>query len=456
MQMSDLTERGSIFRSAIAAFIEARREAKLKGKEDDVEASSKYEYATWLANAAMRANAIQLTTHPLKATFPDAKIKDATSPFVQGRELTQHQEVGSHLIARDVLDGTGDAASLGTFKFLVEVIVEGQPIIHWILNDDPDLLLALSPTEDEAIQIASEFKKVLKTGQPPASHFGAKQVYWLIGEEPSNDTCYHLLQPLFSSGLAHEVYQDINASFWEEPNKSSRKAKWDKKSSEDAFKDYRNVVARKLGGTKPQNISQLNSERRGINYMLASLPPKWTRESPQNLFRLKSVLEKFAYFEGVRPLVRTLADFLNSDPVPNMETRERREAIEQALGLQLPVFAASIQARLDPGWTRDPACDLPLCEQLWLDSERVELPVRDDPDHPEWKQDDEAFIAAYALGNWLDEVAGRFANWVNAQLHDAGLSVVGDAEYKHWARQAIVDAAWPVPLQRHAPVGGAA
>ena len=50
--MSELTDRGKAFRTAIAGFIEARREAKLKGKEDDADTAWKYNYATWLADAA--------------------------------------------------------------------------------------------------------------------------------------------------------------------------------------------------------------------------------------------------------------------------------------------------------------------------------------------------------------------------------------------------------------------
>ena len=50
--MTELSERGQAFRSAIAAFIDGRREAKLKGLEDDGERAAKYAYPTWLADAA--------------------------------------------------------------------------------------------------------------------------------------------------------------------------------------------------------------------------------------------------------------------------------------------------------------------------------------------------------------------------------------------------------------------
>lgn len=446
--MPGLNERGEAFRTAIAAFIEARREAKLKGKEDDADTASKYDYATWLADAARRVGQIQAVTHVLKATHPDAR---GSSLHVAPGSLPQHVEIGTHVLGDDYAeDVVGNAAALDVFK-LLKIEVDGRRLLDWMQAGDADLHSALHPDADIATGWMEAFGNLVRVDPTPSSHEAAKQVYWLVGEQPSNDADYHLLQPLFSSSLEHAIHFRIKDSFWEEPNKSARKAKWNKAPFDQPFLDYRNVVGRRLGGSNKQNVSQLNSERGGMNYLLASLPPTWTRESPQNLLRLESVLERFTYFEGVRPLLRTLADFLRSDPDRNKETRDRREAIEQALGLQLPVFAASIQARLEPGWTRDPDCRLPLCEQLWLDPERIELPPRE-----AHEQEDQGFKAAYDRGDWLDEVAGRFANWVNAQLREAGLTAVGDAEYRHWARQAMVDAAWPVPLQRRAPPGGQA
>ena len=64
-------------------------------------------------------------------------------------------------------------------------------------------------------------------------------------------------------------------------------------------------------------------------------------------------------------------------------------------------------------------------------------------------------ILSYAFGDWPDLVASGFAGWMNAQLHKAKISAVGDAEYKHWARQAILDVVWPIPQQRRAAGGNA-
>ncbi|MCF7223562.1 type I-F CRISPR-associated protein Csy1 [Marilutibacter chinensis] len=444
--MMGLNCRGEAFRSAIAAFIEARREAKLKGKEDDADAASKYDYGTWLADAARRVGQIQAVTHVLKATHPEAR---GSSLHAAPAELPQHVEIGSHLLGEEFAeDVVGNAAALDVFKFL-KIEVEGRRLLDWMQTGDSDLGHALHPDPAMASVWMEAFGGLVRSDPEPVSHEAAKQVYWLTGERPSNDADYHLLQPLFSSSLAHAVHADIQDARFGDDNKRARQAFRAREAHEAVYRDYRNLVARKLGGTKPQNISQLNSERGGINYLLASLPPpKWDQDRFRQLLNIETALDRFAHFKGVRFLVRTLADFLLSNPNPNMDTRDRRKAIEQALGFQLQVFAASIQANSEPGWTRASDCALPLCEQLWLDPERIELPPREGHE-----QEDDAFIAAYHRGDWPDEVAGRFANWVNAQLREAGLVAVGDAEYGHWARQAIVDAAWPVPMQRRAPEG---
>lgn len=447
--MAVLNERGNSFRVAITAFIEARREAKLKGKEDDAETASKYDYATWLADAARRVGQIQAVTHVLKATHPDAR---GSSLHAAPATLRQHSEIGTHLLGEDYAeDVVGNAAALDVFKFL-KIEVDGRRLLEWIQAGDDDLRSALHPDPETASSWMEAFGSLVRADPAPSSHEAAKQVYWLTGERPSENAGYHLLQPLFSSSLAHAVHADIQDARFGEANKLARQAFRAKEAHEAAYRDFRNLVARKLGGTKPQNISQLNSERGGINYLLASLPPpKWDQDRFRQLLNIETALDRFAHFKGVCFLVKTLVDFLRSNPDKNMDTRDRREAIEQALGLQLPVFAASIQANSEPGWTRNPDCALPLCEQLWLDPERIELPLRTGHE-----QEDEDFIVAYHRGDWPDEVAGRFANWVNAQLRAAGLTTVGDAEYKHWGRQAIVDAAWPMPMQRRAPAGAEA
>lgn len=457
--MSELTDRGKAFRTTIAGFIEARREAKLKGKEDDAGAASKYDYATWLADAARRVGQIQAVTHVLKATHPDAR---GNSLHVAPASLPQHAEIGSHLLGADYAeDVVGNAAALDVFK-LLKLDVEGKRLLDWMQAGDADLQAALSDDAEQARSWMQAFASLVREDSAPTTHPMAKQLYWLAGDTPQDDSHYHLLQPMFSSSLAQTVHADIQEARFGEANKVTRQAKRDNKPADAVYHDYRDLVARKLGGTKPQNISQLNSERGGVNYLLASLPPPaWKPGNGASLLKLDSVFgEKrgaFNGFGGMRELLRTLANFLKKNPDPTMETRNDREMIEQAIGQELAMFGVAIRGGHAAGWTRDEICHLPLCEQLWLDPERIDLPERDDPEHPHWREDDLAFNTAYERGDWADEVAGRFGRWLNDQLRKRSdkLVALGETEMRHFARQAIIDVAWPIPLQRRAKAGAA-
>lgn len=450
---SEHARRSERFRSAIAAFIDGRREAKLKGKEDEAGTASKYDYETWLADAARRVGQIQAVTHVLKATHPDAR---GSSLHVDPAGLPAHREVGSHLLGTGFAeDVVGNAAALDVFK-LLKLEVDGRRLLDWMQDGDDDLRAALHADAEVASRWMGAFRTLVRRDAQPSSHEAAKQVYWLVGEEPEDDRHYHLLQPLFSSSLAHTVHEDIREARFGERNTQARQAFRAKQAFDGDYRDYRSLVARKLGGTKPQNISQLNSERGGINYLLASLPPRWNRERPRTLLRLGSAMERFAYFEDVPKLIKALADFLATDPPKNDHTEWTRRAMEDELVNKLVLFAAETAMRFEPGWSRDPHCELPQSQQLWLDPERVALPVRVDPKHPEWEQQDLEFRATYHYGDWQNEVAGQFATWVNDRLRDAGIVGLGDDQWQHWASIAIVDAAWPVPMRRRAPKEGAA
>ena len=436
-------DRKSAFRIAISSFIEERRAAKLKGFKEDAtaEAAGKYEYGTWLADAARRVAQIQAVTHVLKATHPDAR---GSSLYTQPGALPQHSEIGTHQLGSSYADDiVGNAAALDVYKFL-KVEVEGKRLLDWLQTGDSDLIAALHDDPATAAQWADAFKRLVRSADKLSSHSLAKQLYWCISGKPADDSGYHLLQPLFASSLAHAVHQNINDARFGEANKLARQAKRDGKPHDAPCHDYRNLVVRKLGGTKPQNISQLNSERGGVNYLLASGPPGWAQNRPRHLLFIDSALPRFARYEGVRELLDALVDLLKPNPSANDDTRKKRRAIEQALGESLAAFGASIHAGLEPGWTRDQDCRLPECEQLWLDPLRAELPV-----HPQHKEADQAFKQAYEWKDWPDQVAHRFGNWLNdvLRIHDLP---VGDAEHAHWARQALIELGWPAPRQRRA------
>jgi CRISPR-associated protein Csy1 len=442
--------RVAAFHAAIAQFINERRhKAKKKaGKDAAGDLAAKYDYANWLADAASRVGQIQAVTHVLKATHPNAR---GSSFYLPPGELPQHAEVGTHTLKENyVYDITGNAGALDVYKFL-KIEVGQRHLLDWFLQDDADLLSALHEDEATVKAWANAFKNLFRPASVLASHGKVKQVYWCHSGNPADDAGFHLLQPLFPSTLVHAVHAEITDARFGEANVAARRSRWDKgkKPQEGVtYRDYPDLVALKLGSTKPQTVSQLNSERGGVNYLLASLPPHW-REQPRSFFGIDSSLSRFRYYDDVPRLIKKLCQLLKANPKPTMETRRQRERIEQALGRILANFGLEIQARHPSGWTRDPDCKLSRCEQFWLDPDRARLPFR--PDHQE---DDRAFAREFEWKDWPDDVATLFAKWLNEILRKAGLPV-GDTEVLHWARQAIVEVTeWPATVRRRARISG--
>ncbi|WP_416769608.1 type I-F CRISPR-associated protein Csy1 [Pseudomonas sp. RHF3.3-3] len=432
------------FRSAIAAFIDERKEAKLKGGEGDEAQADKYEYGTWLADAARRVSQIQAVTHVLKATHPDAR---GSSLHIPPESLRQHAEIGTHVLGDQYADDiVGNAAALDVYKFLKRE-VDGKRLLDWFLANDEHLLTALSSDEATAQEWAAAFSSLVRPATSLASHGLAKQVYWCVNGDPTDDAGFHLLQPLFASTLAHAVHADIQSARFGEQNKLARQARRQGEPYDGVYRDYRGLVMRKLGGTKPQNISQLNSDRAGVNYLLASLPPIWDQSRPRSFMKIDSALEPFLHFEGVKEQLQSLCTLLESDPAAIKATRDQRKKIEQELARSLAAFGVVSREMFAAGWSRDPACELPLCERLWLDPDRVGLQPREDR-----LEEDQAFVSAFIGSDWADQVAQRFSLWLNAILRKRRLPV-GDVEQAHWAKQAIIEADAPMPFKSSAVVG---
>jgi CRISPR type I-F/YPEST-associated protein Csy1 len=241
-----------------------------------------------------------------------------------------------------------------------------------------------------------------------------------------------LLAPLYASSLAHAIYLTVNEDRFGEAGKEARKARREQRDHDNGYHEYPSLAVQKLGGTKPQNISQLNSERRGNNYLLASLPPKWRSRALHEPWNVESVFPRFGRRDGVSGLTRGLRDFLNTNPDPTVDTRERREAYIDGLTDELVIFATELQTSLPDGWSSDPRCQLVEAERLWLDPGRAE--------------EDEEFRKQWLWMEWIDEVGKRFGNWLNAQL-DNNLPL-GEVEQRQWARELDVHTEWAAHIDQ--------
>lgn len=414
---------------------------KWKGKDDAqtrkgiADAREKYQL-TRILEKGVKANGMALATHIAKGIHPDLKIKNHTNLQVRFDELSSLNEVGSHVLdfQLSIADITGDGAynaAAYELYLLLDCSVDGVSLAELLQSGDLDAINSLSTEAADPAKFAEEVLSLLESKcAKPAVHTLSKQVYWLTESNPSTDSDYHLLAPLYPASLVHQAHLQIHPTRYGEKNTTARKAKRDGKTHEGVYQEYRDWAVQKMGGTKPQNISHLNSERRGENYLLASLPPaSWKANQRYLPFHASSVFDRaFGARPVIRGTVKAFLAFLLTNPASNEPTRVQVRDYQETLKDELIIYAGELQSQ-PAGWSLDERyTDLALPEKLWLDPERVALP------------EETAFAEKWQRMDWPEQVGKRFANWLNAQLQ--GKLSVGDAEAREWRRVLLADESW--------------
>ncbi len=414
-----LSGRQAELRALIAGFLKERCETKQEKLEPDdpkyAELTQQFQPATWLDDAARRVHQIQAVTHSLKPIHPEAKGTNLYSPPAS---LSALDVVGSHCLGADFAgDVVGNAAALDVYKFL-KLTHQERSLLDLVLARDADLAMALSDDEAQAAGWLDAFAGLVDPRGRVASHTMAKQLYWPVGDDPHDAAGFHLLAPLYASSLAHRVYLTIQEDRFSDEAKAARQAKRDGAFSERPVREYPQLAVQQLGGTKPQNISQLNSERRGNNCLLASLPPVWMSVDLKPLHGTDTLFRIYGRRDEVRQTLKVLLAFLKTDPARNVETRAHRAEMVESLIDELLQFTAELRT-LAPGWSSAPECQLNLAERHWLDPDGVA-------------------IARAAAGQPLptdtaEQISAAFANWLNARLRDP--LPVGDPEFLEWRKR---------------------
>ena len=394
-------------------FIKERLAAKLETKSDESERRKlrkKYQPAVWIADAAHRVKQIRLVTHAIKFSHPDAR---GSSLFSNGCEVASEDLVGTHTLGKQrSLDVVGNAASLDVYKFL-NLEVEGVPFWQRARDRDAALLAALPGSAEENRAWVESFATLAQDCPKPASDPLAKQVYWHLG---TND--YHLLQPLFPTSLVQRVNDILREAQFSDETQVARGAKREGKLHDHGFRDWPELLTQKFGGTKPQNISQLNSERRGGTWLLSSSPPSWRQMGLRPPLHMDSVFKRLPYrFDRkARELERYLASVKdwNNKGIRDGRTRRISKIIDDLIN-----YGYSFMDELPAGWSADGDCKLDDVERYWLD------PNCDDQDFQQQRNSTD----------WPHDIANRFGIWLNSRLRKRYKLPVGDREHHEWLRE---------------------
>ncbi|MBL3527418.1 MAG: type I-F CRISPR-associated protein Csy1 [gamma proteobacterium endosymbiont of Lamellibrachia anaximandri] len=402
-------------RAVINQFLQERLKPKLdKLKEGEDEKHQKlleaHQPEIWIADAARRVSQIQQVTHAIKYTHPDAKGTSLNS--------SGNPAAGEHLIGTHTLNGSapsdvvGNAAALDVYKFL-RLEVNGKTLLRLAGDSAPALVDALSADTEVAQGWMTVFANITEPKGEPTSHKLAKQLYWPLGNSE-----YHLLAPLFPTALVHGIYSGIREDRFSEAAKTAREARRNKQPHDHGFREYPNFAIQNFGGTKPQNISQLNSERHGENYLLAALPPSWKSERISPPLNMESVFDRWLNRnKRIYKLTTILRGFLvKVQPVNNINIRDKRAELVASIVDEIVQFAAQLRD-LSPGWSQHEDCHLNTDECYWLDPYRG--------------LDDKEFAAERSKSNWREAIYDRLGNWLNARLN-TDKTPMSDAEHAEW------------------------
>lgn len=434
-----LSLRAREIRRVIHDFIDQRLQTKIEklSPEDEKYQAEKDKHVPekWLASAAERASQIQVVTHPLKATYPHAHIRETTSLYCRPEDLVKHNCVSTQTLGDSFVDDvTGNAAALDIYGLLQQEY-EQQTLLQLCLAGDDDFQAALHDDQEIAAQWSMAFSQVTEPKmEGVASHTNAKQLYWFSGEDPYNDKDYVMLAPLHSSPLAQYVFEQINHDRYSEEAKTIREAVRAKKAHSGVASHYPSLAIQVIGGSNPQGISSLTSKRRGVNYLLSSQPPSWKSSGLRPPLSMDSIFTLFSKqrYSTYSPhyWLDKLKGFLAEDPPANVKTRNRVDALVNGLLDELYLFALDYQ-QLDPGWSADSRCQLSVAQQCWLDPARA--------------LSDVAFAESWLNSDWPTQIENAFSRWLNAEL-GRQIDYLGDVEFRRWAAEMRADSQWAIQI----------
>ncbi|MGM3174604.1 type I-F CRISPR-associated protein Csy1 [Dickeya lacustris] len=396
-------------RAALSGEALAAAEVALLQQRREIEQA--YEVRTWLTDAASRAGQISLVTHALKFTHSDAK----GSSVFSNEPATATDVLSTASLAQPAIDAVGNAAALDVAK-LLQTEHQGDSLVAALQRGDHRALQALAENAEQLAQWLAGFGQVLSDKQP-SSHKLAKQIYFPVG-----DGEYHLLSPLYSSSLSQALDQRLNAVRFGEQAKAIREARYEKRWHDEIYVSYPGIAVQNMGGTKPQNISALNSARSGRSYLLSSAPSQWLSQiklplEHDTIFRERGEVDALTYTAR-----RELQQFLLSvkEVDNNRDIRNQRRRYLDRLINALFDYVATVQNLGKAGWSTYSQLNVPL--QLWLDPRRC--------------QHDDAFRYAREGGDWKEQVAHEFGQWLNDRLQHKKL-IFGEVERREWSTAAL-------------------
>ena len=386
------------------------------------EYDEKYRFDVWVPNAALvLAKQLYFGTHISRGIHSSSKGDNVN---FQSAPTLPPELVGSQLIPKLELDANGNAAAL-PFAAFFNIIVDaekGVTLKELLLTDDPRLEGCFANDPELSNQYKVCFQNALKGDlTKPSSDERNKQILWVNHPDPQEDN-YTCLVPLYPSSLTNHFYYKINQLRYSDTNKQALSNRYKKDTEQFSYTTLQGTGVTVLGGTKPQNVSQLTSNQGGRNYLLPSLPPIFkSREQIRLTEKQKTIFNRrLAYVcsDGLNMLYEVVRAEKNIYP-----ERDKRKFALELIAQTVLMQAERIQKTHPAGWSKDYL--LNEYQKYWLDPNRAEL------------DGEEIFRQQAEQDNWSAKIIHQFASWVNECLKREFKSIQEDfakPEYNQWRR----------------------
>ncbi|PSU36286.1 type I-F CRISPR-associated protein Csy1 [Photobacterium lutimaris] len=373
-----------------------------------VKLNTDFTVSAWLDSAAKKAGQISMATHAVKFTHSAAKGSNilAEQMGCHGRYLD------TFCLAQPAIDAVGNAAALDVAKLLQLADENDKTLLEYIKQGLSEPLATLADNSSQLASWLEGFSAAMQDNAP-SSHRLSKQVYFPVTEDPSG---YHLLAPLYSSSLSQAVYREIQHSRFSQEMKAIRDARKANNPSEEELITYPNVAITMAGGTKPQNISQLNSARGGLTYLLDARAPEWQNQRPK-LSQTALIFEQYPVRIATRQLIYYLALFIKAN-MDKTSTLAHRETLTQKVDeiAEAALNAVLVWQTLPAGWS-DEYTQLSTFSARWLD-----------PNNSKWHEDN---------SDWREPLSAEFGLWLKDSVIRAGRRefLLGAGEVNEWRQQ---------------------
>jgi CRISPR-associated protein Csy1 len=377
--------------NAIKEFLSGRKADRIKKKTNanmtveeilkiEQDATEVFLLDRWLPDAAKRAGQLSLVSHPSKFSHPSAKTSSIIADCK--RSPDGFLRTGN---ANSDLDVFGNAAAMDVFRFLSLELSDGATILNHLEINSEKIKNDLKVTSVSYEELRTDLLAIKKIDEVSMTSGTVKQVYFPV------DSDYHLLSVLTPSGLIFELRKRIQEIRFSEQVKEARADKKTQTYNEVGFDDLYGLSMIGFGGTKPQNISVLNSTYGGKAYLLSSIPPV--------LIKQKQFLPKSNFFTNILQLKNVKEDFIALHKLFNLDydNKNIREGRDRRVQSVIDyVIEKMWSVRLQPdGWSSEKSyAQLPSHQKIWLDESR--------------KEDRHTNV------EWLDKIIMECARWFMA------------------------------------------